>query len=669
MRRIAEDISDAPDPILVVSPALARTHDVGSFAGLLNVRAEPDRVDEVVRSISRVLPGAKVTPAQDFSQRIQSGLDVQAATLLAVAAAAAVAGIGVVAQAVVRVVRGSRADDGVRAVLGMTRGATGRSRGPVRAAGWRWARPLVSVVGGVLFGPVADHRPGRAGRARPGRVDRPAGRRCSSPAAPSGWCCSSRVAAPTGGHAVAAALGRPPVRPSRRPSCPRRPASASAAALGGGVTRWAGRSALVAAVLAVADRRRGHDLRADRSTRCSPNPTAGRPTSTPWPRRHRARRRRSRSRPPSRTTRVSRRSPRGGGSRSSSAGPGGPTASSRRCRPARSSARSSPWVRPSGAAPRSPARGAGRAATCSTGPGRRWATSCEMRDRAASTHVVRIVGEATAYGTDQMDEAIIVDPPHRCAREELDDRYLLVRFADGRRRGAGPRRAVRASSVSSSRTSAPPSTVDRLREIGSLPFVLVGFVAALGVLAVATRWSRASSATRRELATLRALGMTRRQVGADRPGRRRLTVAVVGSGARRAPRRRPRSPGLRAPGPRASARWAPRLARCRASGWPPSARSWSRCVLAGLATVRIRPFGWAPEPARRVTRVSRAAAPEDGQGGLGRVLLEEEDGGAARGGGRRRRQHHRLGIEAAHVPREAQAVDRASCRRRSSGPR
>ncbi len=154
VRRIPEDISDAPDPILVVSRALTERKDISSFNGLMGVRAEPGRVDEVVDAISELAPGARVTPSQNLRQRIQSSLDVQAATLLAVAVAAAVAGAAMVAQLVLRLVRASREDDGVRVVLGMTRGQRAAIAAlvvaPVAIGG-----AVLTLVGGVLAAPLA----------------------------------------------------------------------------------------------------------------------------------------------------------------------------------------------------------------------------------------------------------------------------------------------------------------------------------------------------------------------------------------------------------------------------------------------------------------------------------------------------------------------------------
>ena len=195
-------------------------------------------------------PARRSTPAQDFSQRIQSGLDVQAATLLAVAAAAAIAGIGVAAQAVVRVVRGSRADDAVRAVLGMTRSQRAASAALCVLPAALGAAAL-SVVGGVLLGPVAITGLAELAEPDPGVwIDWPVALLVAGCAF--GLVLIVAVAAPT-----AATLWRPRAveRPVRHePTTFLSPTTSLGVrrALGGGLTRWAGRSALVAAVLAVA---------------------------------------------------------------------------------------------------------------------------------------------------------------------------------------------------------------------------------------------------------------------------------------------------------------------------------------------------------------------------------------------------------------------------------
>ena len=122
--------------------------------------------------------------------------------------------------------------------------------------------------------------------------------------------------------------------------------------------------------------------------------------------------------------------------------------------------------------------------------------------------------------------------------------------------------------------------------------MLGGFVAALGVLAVAHALVTSVERTRRELATLRALGMTRRQVARIMLVQG-LTISVVGvligvplgvAVGRQVFELLDR--GIGAVGDPVPSLPGVGLAVLGAVV--------VTIVLAGLAVLRIRPFGWAP---------------------------------------------------------------------------
>lgn len=71
-----------------------------------------------------------------------------------------------------------------------------------------------------------------------------------------------------------------------------------------------------------------------------------------------------------------------------------------------------------------------------------------------------------------------------------------------------------------------PSSIDNLDELGSLPSLLVGFLAVLSVVAGVSAMVLTVRRRRREIAVLRSLGFVRSQVGAAIVTQS-LTVAVV----------------------------------------------------------------------------------------------------------------------------------------------
>ena len=584
IRRIPEDVSDAPDPILVVSPALAARDDLWGFAGLMVVRATPGRVDQVVESLGRELPGATVTPAAEFGARIQRGLDVQGATLLAVAAAALVAGIAGITQAVYRLVQSTRTDDDVRRVLGMTRGQR-------VAASVLGVLPLALVagalafVGGIVAGPWAI-----TGLAEQAESD------------PGMWLDPVVAVGVAVGVVVLVLVAA--VLPSgvRRPEAARvRAADRSGLgtvttslgvrrALGGGANGWAGRSALVAAVLAVATvagdttfTRSIDALLTEPARWAADFDAVGLAGESPDAVQQIADRLEGDERVEAvaegrRVDVIVRR-------------PGGPARSAEAVSTSSLLGSIQPWSSTDGEVLRSDRDALiGQQVMDQTGVA--VGDELDVTIKGQTTRV-RVVGTAVAYGTDQMDEGIVVAPSLTGAvAGSLEDRYALIRYAPG---SGGDRLRAELSERSGVELQAvePPSIIERLKEIGSLPFLLLAFVAALGVLAVGHALIASVQRSRRELATLRALGMTRGQVGRIIVVQA-LTVAIVGL-------------AVGVPLGVAAGRQAFGIVdRGIGALGPPVASVAGVCsailgalvvalLLAGLASLRIRPFGWAPD--------------------------------------------------------------------------
>jgi hypothetical protein len=154
--RTAEDVSDAPDPVLVVTSAYYERHGDGiARAEGISLRVEEDRVPEVEdRLRSRFGTDVWIAPPEDFAARIEDGLAVEVNGLRAFGLVAAVAGLVALGQAFVRhadtVSEGHRA----RRALGMTSPqliASGVTAAlPVAAGG-----ALLAATGAMAGGPLA----------------------------------------------------------------------------------------------------------------------------------------------------------------------------------------------------------------------------------------------------------------------------------------------------------------------------------------------------------------------------------------------------------------------------------------------------------------------------------------------------------------------------------
>jgi hypothetical protein len=154
--RTVEDVSDAPDPVLIVSPAYYERY-VHAIAtdNILGLRVDEDRRREIEdRARSRLGDDVWIAPPEDFAARIEDALAVEVNGLRAFALATAVAGLVALGQAFVRHTDTMSEQYRARRALGMTSPqlmASGVTAAlPVAAGG-----ALLSAGGAVAGGPLA----------------------------------------------------------------------------------------------------------------------------------------------------------------------------------------------------------------------------------------------------------------------------------------------------------------------------------------------------------------------------------------------------------------------------------------------------------------------------------------------------------------------------------
>jgi FtsX-like permease family len=154
--RTAEDVADAPDPVLFVTPAYYERHGeaIGRVEGL-GLRVDEDRLPELEGHVRSLFgDDAEIDPPDDFTARIEDGLAVNVNGLRAFALAAAIAGLVALGQAFVRQADTMSEQHQARRALGMT-------SPQLIAAGVTAAMPvavggaLVAAVGAVVGGPFA----------------------------------------------------------------------------------------------------------------------------------------------------------------------------------------------------------------------------------------------------------------------------------------------------------------------------------------------------------------------------------------------------------------------------------------------------------------------------------------------------------------------------------
>jgi len=122
-------------------------------------------------------------------------------------------------------------------------------------------------------------------------------------------------------------------------------------------------------------------------------------------------------------------------------------------------------------------------------------------------HTLHVVGAVVAYGQERVDRRIIVTPGGAALLGAVsEDPGIVVRLVDG----ADVDREIERLSDALFRVErvAPPAAIDNLDELGLLPTALALTVGALGVTAVGHALTTSVSRSRREVASLRALGTT-----------------------------------------------------------------------------------------------------------------------------------------------------------------
>ncbi len=120
--RSAEDVSDAPDPFLLLTPAFYdRYHtEIGSCRCTVLVRALPGAVPDVIQHLKVIYPDAEITPAEDLTARIADTVSLQRRAWLLIALVTGVAATATLWQSATRVGRAMSSGDGARRALGST---------------------------------------------------------------------------------------------------------------------------------------------------------------------------------------------------------------------------------------------------------------------------------------------------------------------------------------------------------------------------------------------------------------------------------------------------------------------------------------------------------------------------------------------------------------------
>ena len=154
--RTAEDVSDAPDPFLIVTPAYYERHGLAIARNEgIALRVAEDRLSEIEDRLRSLFgDDAEIDSGEDFGARIEDGLAVEVNGLRAFALAAAIAGLVALGQALVRQADIMSEQHCARRALGMTSRqltASGVTAAlPVAAGG-----ALLAAIGAVAGGPLA----------------------------------------------------------------------------------------------------------------------------------------------------------------------------------------------------------------------------------------------------------------------------------------------------------------------------------------------------------------------------------------------------------------------------------------------------------------------------------------------------------------------------------
>lgn len=118
-----EDVSDAPDPFLLLPPAFySKYHEsIGACRCDVVINADPGAIDAVTAQLGVIYPDASVGRADDLGSRITDTVSLQKRAWWVIALAAALSGAIALLQASARMGHMLSGDDGARSALGMTR--------------------------------------------------------------------------------------------------------------------------------------------------------------------------------------------------------------------------------------------------------------------------------------------------------------------------------------------------------------------------------------------------------------------------------------------------------------------------------------------------------------------------------------------------------------------
>ncbi|MEY2581577.1 MAG: putative transport system permease protein [Ilumatobacteraceae bacterium] len=121
--RSPEDVSDAPDPFLLLPPAFYAKYgdSVGNCRCDVVITADPAKIEAVAARLGEIYPGASVERGDNLGARIADTVSLQKRAWWVIALSAAVAGAVALLQASARLGHVMSGDDPARAALGMTR--------------------------------------------------------------------------------------------------------------------------------------------------------------------------------------------------------------------------------------------------------------------------------------------------------------------------------------------------------------------------------------------------------------------------------------------------------------------------------------------------------------------------------------------------------------------
>ena len=120
--RTAEEVSDAPDALILFSRDFYETHRDAMWSCRCSVqlRVRPDAIDDVMAHLAVLYPGAQIGPTDDLGARLTDTVALQTNTWIVMAATAAASGALILLLACARFVRSITNFDRSHRALGMT---------------------------------------------------------------------------------------------------------------------------------------------------------------------------------------------------------------------------------------------------------------------------------------------------------------------------------------------------------------------------------------------------------------------------------------------------------------------------------------------------------------------------------------------------------------------